>query len=250
MTEASPPPQTLGTDEVHVWLSSPDDAAEPDLLNAYQGLLAPDELARYRRFRFERQRRAYLVSHALVRTTLSRYAALAPGRWVFIRNAHGRPEIGAVRDLPPLRFNLSHTDGLVACAVTLARDIGIDVESHARRRINLRVADRFFAPGECAALERMRAAERPAGFLALWTLKEAYIKARGLGLALPLRLFAFALSEEGVADVIFDERLGDNASAWQFELTRPGPGYVLSLAVRTGGDTLKVRYQRTRPLCD
>ena len=107
------------------------------------------------------------------------------------RNVHGRPEIlDRPAGVPDLRFNLSHTDGLIACAVTIGREVGVDVE-HVGRRLTHDIAGRFFAPREVADLKSLPVAEQPRVFFDYWTLKEAYIKARGFGLALPLGDFAF-----------------------------------------------------------
>ncbi len=101
---------------------------------------------------FERDRRAFLLTRALVRTTLSRYAAVGPADWTFVANVHGRPEIlDRPAGVPDLRFNMSHTDGLIACAVTIGREVGVDVE-HIDRRLTHDVAGRFFAPAEVSDL--------------------------------------------------------------------------------------------------
>ncbi len=124
---------------------------------------------------------------------LSRYADVAPRDWPFRIDEHGRPELAArPAGTPDLRFNVSHTNGLVACAVTVGREVGVDVE-HTGRRLVHDVAERFFSPREVADLRACPAADQPVVFFDYWTLKESYIKARGLGLALPLRQFSFLL---------------------------------------------------------
>ena len=131
---------------VHVDLVHPDDPAAWSQHEAYRALLSPEEHERMARLVFERDRRRFLLTRALVRTMLSRYAGVAPAEWAFIANVHGRPEIlDRPRGVPDLRFNLSHTEGLIACAVTIGREVGVDVE-HIQRRLTQDVAGRFFAP--------------------------------------------------------------------------------------------------------
>ncbi len=239
--------EQLGTRDIHVWLAVPEAIRDRARLDAYRELLSPEELVRYRRFRFERHRHAFLVSHALLRCTLSRYADVAPQAWGFVENEHGRPEIATPARVPPLRFNLSHTEALCACAVTLTRDLGVDVETHTRRRVNLEVADRFFTDEESRALRELAPHEQPGRFLELWTLKEAYIKARGMGLALSLRRFAFRIVD-GQPAVNFLEGLEDDPAQWQFELRRLEPAHVLAIAARTPpGQSLELEIQRTVP---
>jgi 4'-phosphopantetheinyl transferase len=113
---------------------------------------------------FGRDRRRFLLTRALVRTMLSRYAAVAPAEWAFITNVHGRPEIlDRPRGVPDLRFNLSHTDGLIACAVTIGREVGIDVE-HIQRHLTHDIAGRFFAPREVNDLKALPETEQPRAF--------------------------------------------------------------------------------------
>ncbi len=226
---------------VHVdWVRTETAATEVQLDRCCR-LLAPDEYARMARFMFERDRRQYLLTRALVRTMLSRYAPVLPTEWRFGTNQHGRPEIlnrpPGVRDL---RFNLSHTEGLIACAVTVAREVGVDVE-YVGRLLVYDVADRFFAPREAAALRALPAADQPLMFFDFWTLKESYIKARGLGLAMPLADFAFRLDPPGAPVISFESTLDDDPAAWQFVQSWPSPMHRLALAVRRTGPDVDVR---------
>ncbi len=110
---------------------------------------------------------------------------------------------------PDLRFNISHTDGLIACAVTIGREVGVDVE-HVGRRLTHDVAGRFFAPREVADLRALPDDEQQRVFFDYWTLKEAYIKARGFGLALPLGDFAFKLNPPDAPAITFEPALEDD----------------------------------------
>lgn len=199
-------------------------------------MLSPDERARMQRFRFERDRQIYLVAHALVRTALSRYATCAPSAWTFTVNEYGRPDITPGICARPLRFNLSHTHGLVAVAIAQGRDVGVDVEHMYPRSFDLDVAGHFFAPAEVAALRAQPAEARRDRFFAYWTLKESYIKARGMGLALPLDQFAFDLAADldRGDDIVLavDPRLQDDGRRWWFHQRRVGPEHRLAVALR------------------
>lgn len=221
---------TLAAGEVHVWWVREDEVAAP-LLRAYEALLSAEERARHARFLVEPPRREYLVARALARTCLSRYAPASPRDWCFELGRWGRPEIASPAVGPPLRFNLTHTRGLVACAVALDRDVGIDVEDLTRARGTVAVANRFFAPAEVAALHRLPEDQQPARFFDYWTLKESYIKARGMGLALPLGAFAFDL-EAPSPTIRFDARIQDDPASWQFVQLRPTARHLVAVAVR------------------
>jgi len=238
----------LPADEVHVHYLLPDEIADAGLVAAYEALLAPIERERRARYRFEHSRREYLLTRALARATLSRYAAVAPAAWTFRENDHGRPEI-ARSDLSWLRFNLSNTHGLVAIAVTRDRDVGVDVEDTERRGETVEIADHFFSAREVASLRALPAAAQRSRFFDYWTLKEAYIKARGLGLAIPLDQFSFLLDEAPPVRAAFDPELGDDAAAWQFEQLAITARHRAAAAVRRGsGPDLRFLVQRTVPL--
>ncbi|MEO8439078.1 MAG: 4'-phosphopantetheinyl transferase superfamily protein [Spartobacteria bacterium] len=219
--------------DAHVFLCRTDSAEDPDLLERYHALLDPEERERFSRFRFERDRRAFLISHALVRVSLSQFADVSPVAWRFRRNAHGRPEIDQPT-LMPLRFNLSHTRDLVACVVRRGLEVGIDVEAARDCSDLVALAERFFAPSEAAALRALPVVERSHRFYSLWTLKEAYAKARGLGFAFPFHRVAFQITK-GVIETKFDPEIADRAAAWSFSLMRPTPQHWLAVALQVSG---------------
>lgn len=221
----------LAPGEVHVWLTTPEAIADEALLAAYMLWMNPEETARQARFLFARHRHQFLVARALVRTTLSRYADLAPRDWQFVNNAYGRPDIAPAHGLGDLRFNLSHTDGLVAVAVARG-ELGVDVEDTWRRSHTDQIAEHFFAPAEVAGLRRLAQERQHGRFFDLWTLKEAYIKARGMGLAISLHRFAYDLDTGPAIALTIDPELGDTPQGWQFYLDAPTDRHRLALAVR------------------
>jgi 4'-phosphopantetheinyl transferase len=226
---------------VHIDLVDTASAAALARLDSYKALMSSDEHERMARLVFDRDRRAFAITRGLVRTMLSRYAAVAPKDWRFIENVHGRPEIlDRPSGTPDLRFNISHTDGLIACAVTIGREVGVDVE-HTGRHLTYDVPGRFFAPDEVTDLRKLPAEDQQKVFFDYWTLKEAYIKARGFGLALPLGDFAFKLNPPGPPAITFEPALDDDPATWQFMQDWPTPQHRLGLAVRREGHDLPVR---------
>ena len=227
--------------EAHLWSARPGAFADAAQLQRLRAILTDEERARADRYRFARDRRASLVTRALVRVTLSRYCDVPPARWRFRTNRHGRPEVAA--PVSPLRFNVSHTRGLVVCLVGRERELGVDTECLDRGRRWLDLAERFFAPAEARALRGVPAARRPLRFLEYWTLKESYVKARGRGLTLPLSGFRFDLparSRDGIG-IRFTPAVEDDPARWQFTLDRLGAGHVVATAVeRTGGARVRI----------
>jgi 4'-phosphopantetheinyl transferase len=232
--------------EVHVWLTTPMGLHDPSFAAALANLDA-DEREQAKAFVFDRDRCLYVSAHALVRNTLSRYLDLAPQAWRFATNKYGRPEIDLAH-APPLRFNLSHTNGLIACAVHSAIDTGVDVEGIRPLNDLDGVAQYSFSPEEHADVRAAADSDRPRRFFCYWTLKEAYIKARGMGLSLPTTQFTLRLDAPTI-DIRFAPALQDTPADWQFFLDCPTPDHLLALAIRRGAGADKRIVQRwTDPL--
>ncbi len=246
MSEPSAPPADRVVD---VWYSDDEQLVEPERVARCLAVLSPDEQQRYARFRFERHRRQFLAAHALVRTTLSRYAPLPAGAWQFETNAYGRPEIAQPDPCTQgLRFNLSHTEGLVVCAVAWHLELGVDVEHLDRRHVSDGLPERFFSPAEVRDLRAQPVAAQPRCFFDYWTLKEAYIKARGMGLAIPLDQFGYCLRAGEPIRIAFAPQLNDDPAAWQFAQHEPSPRHLISLALRRGaGPDWAVRFAEAQP---
>lgn len=235
LTSAPRPLDRLG-DEAHLWLVRLRESIPPPLERQWRDLLSPEEEEAERRFRVEPARRQHLAARALVRTTLSRYADVDPRRWRFRPGPQGKPEIAGPAGAPPLSFNLSHTRGLVACLVTLGLDAGVDVERPDREiRDPLALARHGFAASEQQALRRLTGRARSELFCDLWTLKEAYVKARGTGfLALPARKLAYEIAPGGAIRLTIEPELDDRPDAWQVALMAPTADHRLAVAIRRG----------------
>lgn len=242
----------LDLDAVHIWLAHSEELVGGAWPGLAEGLLSPAEKTRRDRYLFEKNRHEYKVTRALVRTVLSRYAPVDPKDWQFETGSHGKPFISFPKIDIPLCFNLSNTAGLVACIVALDRELGIDVEELERAARALDVADRFFSPAEARALRALPEKDRPFRFSTYWTLKESYIKARGMGLAIPLDQFSFQLEEGRAPTIEIDPRLCDDANRWQFLCMKPTRRHRLSAAVSLRApfdrDRLYFSVRRTIPL--
>ena len=226
----------LAPREVVVALDQPLEYVEPDQQSALMKLLSDEERERHGRFHFERDRALYLAAHALLRITLSRHANVDPQAWQFRTGKYGRPEIAEPHSR--LRFNLSHTHGLAACAVVLDRDIGLDVEC-VTRDVPTDVAESTFSPRERSDILSTSATARARRFFEYWTLKEAYIKARGVGMSLPLDQFSFYKDASGIWQILFEKPLCDDPERWQFWSWRVGSGHQIALALDRGNASLR-----------
>jgi 4'-phosphopantetheinyl transferase len=236
---------TVAPDEVHLWITT-SERVPPSLLTDYRRLLDDGERARADRFVFPHDRDAFTIAHALVRCALSRYAAVAPSAWSFVANAHGRPQVRA-SSLLELDFNLSHSDGIAVCLVGRGV-LGVDVE-HLGRAAPVEIADDWFAPSEARALALLPLAARPRRFYEYWTLKEAYIKARGLGLTLPLDAFAFSF-EGARPRIAFAPPIDDDAARWWFTLLDVTANDLVAVALRDGPADVRIVARELVPLVD
>jgi 4'-phosphopantetheinyl transferase len=242
-------PYNFMSDKIYLWFAFPEEIQDVALLEKYYRLLSSNEKARYRRFQFEKHRHHFLVAHALVRTMLSSFTGIASEDIQFSENRYGRPELSDTGHLSQIRFNLSHTDRLVACAVVLKQDIGVDVEFMERRGPSIGIADRFFSTTEVNALNRIPEPENKARFFDYWTLKESYIKARGMGLSLPLKQFSFHLTGDGRIRISFDPQLRDDPDRWQFWLLEPTRQHKAALsATRENRTPFELIIKKSIPL--
>ncbi len=224
------------------------EVGDDDELTARQvELLAPDERERLTRLRFRRDRRMFIATRALVRTALSKYADVDPRHWRFQPDDYGKPHLVGPSTGRSIYFNLSNTRGLVACAVsTVHKRVGIDAERLNRRQDIVRLAQRYFAAPEVRDLYETPVEEQVKKFFIYWTLKESYIKARGLGLSIPLDKFWFHLEHPSIG-VEFDAEIDDDAG-WEFALLELEPYYLISVGVDTESENLSLRASHLIPL--
>jgi 4'-phosphopantetheinyl transferase len=240
----------LAPAEIHLWLAFYDEITDGTLHSAYRELLSPAEKGQESRFYFADDRRRYLITRALARAVLSRYAPVGPGEWVFSANAYGRPEIvNAQAREAGLSFNISHTRCLIVLGVTRGRALGVDVENFRAREAPIDIADRFFAPPEVAELAATPPHRQQYRFFEYWTFKEAYIKARGMGLSLPLDRFSFHYPNDHTVELAIHPELADEPERWQLWQFRPRPEYLAAIcAERVGSQSSSLVVRQTVPL--
>lgn len=219
--------------EVHVWFCQPlliDDRAK---LSEYKSVLSEQEIEHYHRFHFEKDKHSYLVSHVLLRHVLSMYADVHAAQWQFSSNEHGKPElISSVT--PDLCFNLTHTEGLCACVISLNRSCGIDVERTGRKDRLAAVAQRMFAEEELAVLNTDNIKQQ---FYYYWTLREAYVKAMGTGLAGSSKQFYFSIDKnDSSVEIQHNDSTQFVTENWHFSLHEPTREHVLAVGFESADD--------------
>ena len=234
MSESRGPRKTLDprlvAGGIDVWLTRMS-AASDELVERCRGGLAPDEVAACAKFHHEADRRRAVVTRALVRATLSRYMSVPPGSWRFEQGAHGRPEIAAPAGTG-LRFNVSHTREIVVCAVARGTDVGVDVERFESTHDLRSIASNVCSVRELEAMRAMAPDAFARRLLALWTLKEAYLKARGVGFSLAPRHLTFDLGADARMNVSFGPEASDEPTRWWFATIDAGGGHLLSIALQ------------------
>ncbi len=209
-----PTDRTLHDDEVHVWLASYKmfHAQLPELHN----LLAIDEAKKSAQFYFEKDRERFIVTHGLLRKLLAGYTNTPPAQLNFQYNIYGKPALASSVQKKLLDFNLSHTQDLIVYAFTSIRAIGIDIEY---RRTDIeyeQLARRYFSPFEHAELRRLPLPLRQQAFFDCWTRKEAYIKARGMGLSLALDSFDVTVQLDAPVKLLASRESAQEATRWRF----------------------------------
>jgi 4'-phosphopantetheinyl transferase len=222
----------LSAAEVHVWQASLDlDEGSIDRLEA---LLDLDERRRAERFHFPKDRSHYIAGRGRLRLLLGEYAGVGPAGIRFWYDTHGKPTLAGQSGEAGLRFNVAHSDGLVLYAVARDREVGVDVERV--RPLNWReLAERYFAPNEVAELNTVEPSVQERAFFTCWTRKEAYIKALGFGMSVPLDRFAVSLAPDRPAALVSAEHDPAQIGRWGLCELTPAPGYVGALVVEGHG---------------
>jgi 4'-phosphopantetheinyl transferase len=197
--------------EVHSWCVSLD--VPPETSASFYATLSQDERNRSARFRFARDRRRFIAARGVLRALLGRYLGTRPGRIRFAYNAFGKPELSPEFG-GRLRFNLSHSAGLALIAITTETAVGVDLEYIRPQPDYAEIARSVFSAAEVDELNRLPSHLYPQAFLRCWTRTEAYVKARGEGLAMPSPSLP---------------------RGWSLYTLQPAPGYIGALAVEGRG---------------
>jgi 4'-phosphopantetheinyl transferase len=231
----------MDQEALHLWFAYPDDLLNEESVQACLELLSAEETKRWKTFKFDRHRREYLATHALARIALSHHHPLPPTAWRFQSNEFGKPFLDPPR---ALHFNLSNSLGLVVCLIGQGGEVGVDVEPRTRAASIVEVAPRMFSPLELAQLDQLCEDQRPERCLQLWTLKEAYIKARGL--ALPLDKFSFVFNGPETIRLHLDPCLSDQPGHWCFCLLEHAD-HCIALMVERGSPLALHRWKLRLP---
>jgi 4'-phosphopantetheinyl transferase len=196
------------------------------------GMLPDEERAQCERFHFREDARDYAAAHALLRVMLSHGTERPPGSWRFDRTAAGKPFLAGA-DASYASFSLTHTRGMVACALAADADVGVDIERIDRDVDVARIASRFFAAAEISGLSRVGEPLRRHRFFDVWTLKEALVKALGGSLLRSLDGLAFDVERlDADGTIMFSAPPDVLSGPWQFALFSPAPEFRGALAVR------------------
>jgi 4'-phosphopantetheinyl transferase len=227
----------LSNDQVHVWRAALDQT--PSQINSVFRTLSADERVRAERFCFPRDREHFIAARGALRAILGVYLNRAPECVSFCYNSHGKPALMLESGEEPIRFNISHSHGAAIFAIARGREVGVDLECIRSNLEVEQIAERFFSRHEIAALRALPVALREYAFFLCWTRKEAYIKARGEGLSLPLDQFDVSLVPGEPAALLRTRPDPDEALRWSLkELTLVSPGYAGALAVEGDGWSL------------
>ncbi len=223
----------LAHDEVHVWQAMLD---QPRFRReAFRRTLAADEQTRAERFHFAKDHEHFIVARGVLRAILGRYLNRVPGSLSFCYGAHGKPGLAGAVGVDTIRFSVSHSHGAALYALARGREVGIDIE---RVRNDLPVAElseRFFSRSEAARLRALPVAAQGEAFFRSWTRKEAYIKALGGGLSIPLDRLDVTQAAGQPGTVLAMQRNPSQASRWSVQELPATPGYVAALAVEGEG---------------
>ena len=223
----------LGAADVHIWHYRLGSDLPPELVEALRRLLSPEELERYARLQLPSLRQQFLATRALCRWVLSRYEPVRPTEWRFQTDPRGKPSVSA-----PIFFSLSHTSGVIACAVSRASDlIGVDIERIDQKLECIEIAENFFPEKEARALRRLTPERRREAFFARWALKESFVKARGIDLTAGLAGAVFRIDDPCRVKVSFVAPLDEQDAGWRFDLRRMDEQRILALAIRMDAST-------------
>jgi 4'-phosphopantetheinyl transferase len=207
-----------------------------DVVAALAGVLSPDEHARAARFVFPRDRRRFVVTRACLRVLLAPHAGRVPAALAFAYGAHGKPALPC----SDLGFNVSHAGERALIALTRGAALGVDVEALRPLPDLLDLTARYFSRAEARTIAAMPAPRRELAFFLCWTRKEAFVKARGDGLSLPLDRYSVTCTPDEPACLVEVDGSTSEAARWSVIDLRPAPGYVGALAIRAEASPLSL----------
>lgn len=223
----------LTSDDVHVWRACLN--VIESRLRSLSQIISKDELRKANRFHFKRDRERFIVRRGLLRTILGRYLDVEPNRLHFRYNSYGKPTLANMSVKDRVSFNLSHSHGLTLYAITRVGEIGVDLERIRPGLGDDSIAERFFSHPEIALLKTLSGNIRRQTFFNYWSRKEAYIKARGEGLAIPLACFDVSMAPGNPVVLLNPEGVPESSRHWYLRDLIVDSNYAAAIAVGGNG---------------
>ena len=216
-------------DDTHIWCASLNVSSQD--LSYYRSILSEDEVGRAMRFVFEKDRNYFMVGRGLLRTILGSYLDLKPAQLEFDYGAHGKPALKPGLADKVLEFNLSHSKDIALYAVNWNHRVGIDIEYLIPMADMDDFAERFFTSRESAYINSLSMEQKDMAFFKIWTCKEAFLKANGSGLTVPISQVGISLDTNEAVKLISIGADKEQPAHWRLEMFNPVPGYQAALAV-------------------
>jgi 4'-phosphopantetheinyl transferase len=230
----------LDAGEIHLWWIPL--SGDAHTIERQREMLSTDELDRAGRFYFDVHRHRFIIGRGALRRILSLYVNLQPRDLEFVYGPKGKPELSSGQNPGRIRFNLSNSSDLALLAVVRDQELGVDLEFVKADFGGIEIAERFFSATEVETLFAIDAAERNAAFFACWTRKEAFIKAIGEGLSIPLDSFDVAFAPNAKPALTRVEGSPGETSRWSLYDIPAGPEYKAALIITGQGHRLVYRY--------
>ena len=226
------PHPTLGKGDVHVWRVEIE--VEFPRIPQFWSVLAKEERERANRFYFSPDRDRFIVCRGLLRHFIAEYLHVDPVLITLQSKPHGKPYLAGGCTEADLRFNISHSHDRALFAFSKGLELGVDIEWIDIKPAEEQIAERFFSPEEVSALRTLPAAQQTEAFFLCWTRKEAFVKARGEGLSIPLDQFAVSLEPGRPASLLWVQGNPHETQKWSIRNLNPGAGYAGALVVESG----------------
>jgi len=224
--------------EVHLWRAETN--AAQLCVDCCAAVLSAAEQERAAKFRFAKDRRLYTVAHAALRSILADYLNITPTNLQFDAGANGKPRLAPALAKDGMQFNLSHSHELALIAVTREREIGVDVERVKEDFAFDELAERYFTAREVSAIRALPKELRRRAFYQCWTSKEAFLKAKGVGLSGKLDEVQITLNDAGKVEI------QGKLAKWSLVELHPASAYVGALALQE--PNCQFKYYQWRPL--
>ena len=223
----------LPNNEVHLWSASVQENIS--YLNTYRHILSLEEKQRAERFKFKRDQDRFIIAHVLLRLVLSRYIKITPQAIAYSSNSFGKPNLKGCSDIETINFNMSHSNDHVLIAVANNLAVGVDIEWVRPIENANQIVETFFSAKEKVQFQSLSDHLKTEAFYSCWTRKEAFIKALGVGISLPLNQFSVSFLPGEPADLLEVPTTIEQPEFWTLEEFQVREGYVAAIAAQGTG---------------